>query len=129
MTGLLLVSHLQATAEGVRQLVKSLAGLDNDQILALGGHPEPGIAYDDLCHQLQSWQQDHELTDIIAIGDLGSSLFLLEQCRDTEIPGRLWVVDAPFLEGALAAAMAMSVGEEPQAIFQAAENAWEIRKR
>jgi PTS hybrid protein len=125
--GLLLVSHLKATAEGVRQLCQQLAGQEVC-VAAVGGVDEPGVSLEAITRALGAMRQGG-CNAVVAIGDLGSSVILLDQCADVEPELSLMVVDAPFLEGAVAAAMAIAVGSSLADAAQAAEAAYQVRKR
>jgi len=129
MIALLLVGHLQVTASGVEALVQKLAGA-SVLTAALGGEESPGVDYSRLVEAVRTLLEHRGAETVVSLGDLGSSVMLLDQIADLpEFSGRLRVVDAPFLEGAVAAAMAIAIGSGVEDVVEAAETAYAVRKR
>jgi PTS hybrid protein len=126
---LLLVGHLQVTASGVEALVQQLTGA-SVVTAAVGGQESPGADWGRLAETVRTLLGTRGAETVVALGDLGSSLILLDQLAELpDFSGRLRVVDAPFLEGAVAAAMAIAIGSDVEEVVEAAESAYVVRKR
>lgn len=126
MIALLLVSHWDPLARSAREFVTELAGPEV-VVGAVGGGPSFGVhlrAIEDEIRTLSS----RGATAILAIADLGSSVILLEEAA-TRSTVPLEVVDAPFLEGAVASAMVLATGGSILDARAAAEAAYDLRKR
>lgn len=123
MTALLLVSHLKEVADSVGKLARTLAG-DDVTILTAGG--EMGI---DLS-RLQDAMRTLAMGDtVVALGDMGSSMILLDELAQVVREQRVMVADAPFVEGAVAAAMALALKAPAEEVLTRAEEAYAIHKR
>ncbi|SMC04089.1 PTS-EIIA-like component DhaM of the dihydroxyacetone kinase DhaKLM complex [Sulfobacillus thermosulfidooxidans DSM 9293] len=128
MTGILLVSHSKQLAEGLAQLLHGVAGEDL-LIETVGGMKTLGV---DATMVLEGIDDLTDLgcTTILIFGDLGSAFLAAETARDL-MQGSvdIRVVDAPFVEGSLAACMVLSMGSSAEEAITAAEEAYQIRKR
>ncbi len=126
MTALLLVSHLDRVAVAVRDLIFELSG-QAIVVGAVGGASGFGADLEAIESEIARLV-DEGAHEIAAIGDMGSSMVLLEEVAvDAHVP--ILVLDAPFLEGAVAAAMALATGGDALETKMAAEEAYGIRKR
>jgi len=129
MTGLLLVSHSRRLAEGLAELVHAMAR--EVPAVALGGEEgNAGVSAEEV---LAGWRTLALRSDeVVALADLGSSLLNLENAREmagADRPCPLEIADAPFVEGAVAAAMIAVTGGASREAREAAEAAWAERKR
>jgi dihydroxyacetone kinase phosphotransfer subunit len=123
-----LVSHSAAIAEGLAALAQEVAG-DDVRILAAGGGPEgtlgtSGSVVADAIRRADSG------AGVIILADLGSAVLsakaVLADGMVEGVDARL--VDAPLVEGAVAAAVTASIGADLDAVAAAAEEAWNVRK-
>ncbi len=122
--GLLLVSHSSKIAEGVAELAHQMAA--SVTIVAAGGTDEDGIGTS--FEKVQSGLASADSGDgVVVLYDLGSALLTTETAvdflDDDEVRGRVRVVDAPLVEGAVAAAVAAEMGSGLDDVVAAARTA------
>ncbi len=112
MVGIVLISHSSGLAEGAAELVGQIAG---------GSRVVPAAAI----------AKADQGAGVLLIPDLGSSV-LSARAVLAELDGgdgpRLVLADAPFVEGAVAAGVAASIGADLAAVARAAEEARDARK-
>ena len=122
MVGIVLVSHSFELAHGLAALASQVAG-DGVRVEPAGGGPDGklGTTGDVVWSAIQ---QADAGEGVVVLADLGSSILtvrhLLEEGR---INGRVRLVDAPFVEGAVAAAVMSSAGQSLEDVARAAEEA------
>lgn len=113
--GIVLVAHVAQLAEGVRQLAAQMA--PDIAITAAGGDDEGGIgtSFDKI---LAAATEADSGEGIVGLYDLGSAQLTAELVAETLPSVRL--VDAPLVEGAIAAAVAAQGGADLDAVVAAA---------
>jgi phosphoenolpyruvate---glycerone phosphotransferase subunit DhaM len=129
MVGIVLVSHSSGLAEGVADLVAQIAG--GARVVPAGG-TEDGRLGTSTRLILDAIAKADQGAGVLLIPDLGSSVLsarsvLADPDRDGARP-RLVLADAPFVEGAVAAGVAASIGADLDAVARAAEEARDARK-
>jgi PTS hybrid protein len=126
---LVIVSHSAAIASGLAELVGQVAGPDV-RVLTAGGAIDGSLGTDGgrVLALLQSAAADG---GAVVLADLGSSVLsvraALAELDEAEL-GRVSVADAPLVEGAVAAAVAVSTGCSPVEAARAAEEARSVGK-
>ena len=122
--GLVIVSHSSAIARGVVELAGQMA--PHVILAAAGGTDDGGIGT-----SFARVNTALELADsgdgVIVLCDLGSAVLLAETAVDfltDDARARTRIVDAPLVEGAVAAAVAAETGGDLGAVQRAAETAW-----
>jgi phosphoenolpyruvate---glycerone phosphotransferase subunit DhaM len=127
--GLVIISHSAPLAEGLAELVGQVAGPDVP-IEAIGGGPE-GTLGTDGGRVLEAMQRAAQGSGSVVLMDLGSSVLsvkaALEELGEDELE-RLRVADAPLVEGAVAAGVMASTGDDVDGVLRAAEEARHARK-
>ena len=127
--GLVIISHSAPLAQGLAELVGQVAGPDVP-IEAIGGGPE-GTLGTDGGRVLEALQRAAQGSGSVVLMDLGSSVLsvkaALEELGEDELE-RLRVADAPLVEGAVAAGVMASTGDDVNGVLQAAEEARHARK-
>ncbi len=127
MVGIVLVSHSLELARGLAHLASQVAG-EEVRIEPAGGAPDGGLGTTgdvvwDAIVRADGGQ------GVVVLADLGSSILtvrhLLEEGRAN---GHIRLVDAPFVEGAIAAAVMSSAGQDLDDVARAAEEARGARK-
>ncbi len=122
MVGIVLVSHSFELAHGLAALATQVAGQEV-RVEPAGGGPDgtlgtTGDVVWDAINRAECGQ------GVIVLADLGSSVLtvrhLLEEGRAN---GHVRLVDAPFVEGAIAAAVMSSAGQDLEEVARAAEEA------
>ncbi len=127
--GIVLVSHSAALASGAAELAGQMGG-DEVRIVPAGGTDDGriGTSIDKVKAALASADSG---AGVLLLPDLGSSVLTIRALLaqgDDELPDQLEVADAPFVEGAVAAAVAAAVGGDVKAVLGAAQEAWHARK-
>lgn len=108
---LVVVSHVEGIAGGVVELVAQMA--PDVTVLPAGGTDEGGIgtSFDRVLAALEDATAAD--ADVVVLYDLGSALLTTEsalELLDEEVRSRVRVVEAPLVEGSLAAAVAAQGG-------------------
>jgi phosphoenolpyruvate---glycerone phosphotransferase subunit DhaM len=122
LVGIVLVSHSLELARGLAALASQVAG-NEVRVEPAGGGPNGtlGTTGDSV---LEAIQRADSGQGVVVLADLGSSVLtvrhLLEEGR---LNGHVTLVDAPFVEGAIAAAVMSSAGQELIDVVRAAEDA------
>lgn len=129
MVGIVLVSHTPKIAEGTVELIKQMTGEGVVMEIAAGTcdnrlGTDPGLIEEKI-------RKADKGDGVIVIVDLGSSIMSTEVAIESlEEPARsrAAIADAPFVEGAIAAAMEASFGKNLQDVKKAAENTRGMKK-
>ncbi|HVH62057.1 MAG TPA: dihydroxyacetone kinase phosphoryl donor subunit DhaM [Candidatus Dormibacteraeota bacterium] len=122
MVGIVLVSHSFELANGLAAMAAQVAGAEV-RVEPAGGGPDGtlGTTGSAVWQAIERADCGH---GVVVLADLGSSILtvrhLLEEGRGN---GHIRLVDAPFVEGAIAAAVMSSAGQELEAVARAAEEA------
>lgn len=122
--GLVLVSHSEEMAEGLREVLAELAG-DVPVAVAAGG-PD-GVLGTNALAIAGAVESLAGRAGVVLLVDLGSAVLSAETALeqlDPALAARVRLADAPFVEGAAAAARAAAGGAELDAVVAAAEAAW-----
>jgi phosphoenolpyruvate---glycerone phosphotransferase subunit DhaM len=126
--GIVLVSHSAALAEGAAD-VAGQVGAGAVTIVPAGGTDDGRIGTSiakvrDALAAADGW------AGVLILPDLGSSVLVVRAllAEADGLPEPLAVADAPFVEGAVAAAVAAAVGGDVKAVLAAAEEARFARK-
>ncbi|WP_431277456.1 dihydroxyacetone kinase phosphoryl donor subunit DhaM [Leifsonia poae] len=121
--GIVFVSHSSQIAEGLVALAGQMA--EAVPLVAAGGTDDDGIGTSFL-KVTDAIAQAQKGAGVVVISDLGSALLIAETVHDT-LPDddreRVVVVDVPFIEGGVAAAVAAEGGADLRAVVEAAESA------
>jgi len=122
LVGIVLVSHSYELAHGLAALALQVAGAEV-RVEPAGGAPDgtlgtTGDAVRNAISRADCGQ------GVVVLADLGSSVLtvrhLLEEGHGN---GHIRLVDAPFVEGAIAAAVMSSAGQDLDVVARAAEEA------
>jgi PTS hybrid protein len=122
MVGLVLVSHSPQIAEGTAELVRQMAG--EVELAAVGGDSDGGFGTDP--ERIEAAVRDLDADEVLVFMDLGSAVLSAETVLEmlpAEAGERVWLVDAPFVEGAFAAGVVASVGADAEECVEAAMEA------
>jgi PTS hybrid protein len=121
--GIVFVSHSRQLAEGLVALSGQMAG--SVSLVAAGGTDDDGIGTSFL-KVTDAIQLAQKGAGVVVISDLGSAMLIAETVHDTlpdEERELVIVVDVPFVEGSVAAAVAAESGADLGAVVKAAESA------
>ncbi|AXE25208.1 PTS fructose transporter subunit IIA [Streptomyces globosus] len=127
--GIVLVSHSARVAESVAELAAGLAaGGAVAPVAAAGGTAGGGLGTSAERIAAAAREVDRG-AGVALIADLGSAVLTVKALlADDELPPRSRLVDAPFVEGAVAALVAASSGASLDAVAAAAQEAYDYRK-
>ncbi|MGI5484358.1 PTS fructose transporter subunit IIA [Streptomyces lavendofoliae] len=128
--GIVLVSHSAAVAASVAELALGLAGGgDTAPVAAAGGTADGGLGTSAELIQRAATAVDGG-AGVAVLVDLGSAVLTVKAllAEGDELPGGTRLVDAPFVEGAVAAVVTASAGGDLDAVAAAASEAYGYRK-
>jgi PTS hybrid protein len=123
VSGLVLVSHSKRLADGLGELVSDLAGPE----LAIGtvGGTEPLGVSAEMVERLLEEMLDGGYAPLVVIGDLGSSLLATSAIIELrEWREQVRLADCPMVEGAVACAMSLAIGDDVETALAQAHAAW-----
>jgi phosphoenolpyruvate---glycerone phosphotransferase subunit DhaM len=126
VVGIVLVSHSSEIASGLAELAGQMAG-DEVLIEAVGGAPEGGLGTNGDLVQKALVSADAG-DGVVVLGDLGSAILTIRHVLEGNGNGHVRLVDAPFVEGAVAAAVTASAGSTLEEVARAAEEARGVSK-
>lgn len=121
--GLVFVSHSPKIAEGLVDLARQMA--PNAVLVPAGGTDEGGIGTS-FSKVADGIEQADSGVGVALLCDLGSAILTAETALDfldDEVRARVRIVDAPFVEGGVAAAVAAEIGGDLDAVEEAARSA------
>jgi dihydroxyacetone kinase phosphotransfer subunit len=126
VVGIVLVSHSSEIASGLAELARQMAGPEVP-IEAVGGGPDGGLGTngDRVRDALVAADAGN---GVVVLGDLGSAILTVRHVLDRNGNGHIQLVDAPFVEGAVAAAVTASAGSTLEDVVRAAEEARDVSK-
>ncbi|MFE6833884.1 PTS-dependent dihydroxyacetone kinase phosphotransferase subunit DhaM [Streptomyces sp. NPDC057705] len=129
MVGIVLVSHSAPVAESVAELARGLAaGGPLAPVAAAGGTAAGGLGTSAELIVAAAREVDRG-AGVALLVDLGSSVLTVKALLlEDELPPDSRLVDAPFVEGAVAAVVAASSGLPLPAVASAATEAYAYRK-
>jgi PTS hybrid protein len=121
LVGIVVVSHSAELARGVAQLASQMAGPEV-RIEIAGGAPDGTLGTDDGSVR-DAIRRANQGDGVIVLGDIGSAILTIRHVLERQSNGRAVLVDAPLVEGAVAAAVVASAGCELEQVAHAAEEA------
>jgi dihydroxyacetone kinase DhaKLM complex PTS-EIIA-like component DhaM len=129
MVGIVLVSHSAPVATAVAQLAVGLTGGGPEVAVApAGGSPDGGLGTSSDLITAAARSVDRG-AGVAVLADLGSAVLTVKALlADDELPPGTRLLDAPFLEGAVAAVVTASAGADLDAVEAAAAEAYDYRK-
>ena len=129
LVGIVLVSHSARVAEAVAELATGLSGgATKVPVVPAGGAPDGGLgtSSDLIAEAARSVDRG---AGIAVLADLGSAVLTVKALlADDELPPGARLIDAPFLEGAVAAVVTASTGADLDTVQSAATDAYTFHK-
>lgn len=128
--GIVLVSHSGPVAAAVAELAKGLAGGGSvAPVAGAGGTPDGGLGTSSELISAAAAEVDRG-SGVALLVDLGSAVLTVKAmlAEGDELPDGARLVDAPFVEGAVAALVTASAGGDLDAVQAAASEAYDYRK-
>ncbi|GAA2460542.1 dihydroxyacetone kinase phosphoryl donor subunit DhaM [Streptomyces glaucus] len=130
LVGIVLVSHSAEVAASVAELAKALAGGGAAVPVApAGGTADGGLGTSAELITAAAASVDRG-AGVAVLADLGSAVLTVKAllAEGDELPDRTRLVDAPFVEGAVAAVVTAAAGADLAAVAEAAAEAYVYRK-
>lgn len=128
--GIVLVSHSAAVADAVAELAQGLAGGGTlAPVVGAGGTPTGELGTSSELISAAAVRVDRG-SGVAILADLGSSVLTVKAliAEGDELPEGARLLDAPFVEGAVAALVTASAGGDLDAVEAAAAEAYQYRK-
>jgi len=128
--GIVLVSHSGPVATAVAELARGLAGSGPEApVAAAGGTPDGGLGTSSELIAAAAAEVDRG-SGVALLVDLGSAVLTVKTLLidGDELPDDSRLIDAPFVEGAVAAVVTASAGGDLDAVEAAAAEAYSYRK-
>jgi len=119
--GIVLVSHSRKLADGLHEVIAQL-GSAGGSVFCAGGTDDGGIgtSYDLISAAVAAADSG---AGVVVLPDIGSAVLTARTVLEDEPREDALVVDAPFVEGAVAAAVTAATGGAFAAVAQAARDA------
>jgi PTS hybrid protein len=126
VVGIVVVSHSPELAFGLAELAAQMAGPDV-RIEHAGGTGDGSLGTDegrvrDAIRRADSGE------GVAVLGDLGSAILTIRHVLHSRANNHVTLIDAPIVEGTVAAAVMASAGSSLEAVVTAAEEARSARK-
>ncbi|MFB8754064.1 PTS-dependent dihydroxyacetone kinase phosphotransferase subunit DhaM [Streptomyces nigra] len=130
LVGVVLVSHSAQVAASVADLARGLAGGGTDVPLAPAGGTEAGELGTSAELIAAAAASVDRGAGVAVLTDLGSAVLTVKAllAEGDELPENTRLVDAPFVEGAVAAVVTAATGADLAAVEAAAADAYTYRK-
>ncbi|NUR00911.1 MAG: PTS-dependent dihydroxyacetone kinase phosphotransferase subunit DhaM [Streptomyces sp.] len=124
--GIVLVSHSAELAAGLRLLVEQI-GSDSVPLATAGGTDDGriGTSYDLVLDAIRSVDRGQ---GVVVLPDLGSSVLTARTVLEDHPRPDVLIVDAPFVEGAVAAVVTAASGADLKTVADAAKEARHVHK-
>jgi PTS hybrid protein len=121
VVGIVVVSHSADLAEGLAALASQMAGPEV-RIEPAGGLPDGGLGTDEDRVRAAIKAADQG-SGVVILGDLGSAILTVRHVLERRGNGHVRLVDAPIVEGAVAAAVTASANMPLEDVARSAEEA------
>ncbi|GAA3828339.1 PTS fructose transporter subunit IIA [Streptomyces coacervatus] len=124
--GIVLVSHSAELAAGLRLLVEQI-GSDTVPLAVAGGTDDGriGTSYDLVLTAIRHADRG---AGVVVLPDLGSSVLTARTVLEDHPRPDVTIVDAPFVEGAVAAVVTAASGADLKTVADAAKEARNVSK-
>lgn len=130
--GVVLVSHSAAVAAAVAELTGALLGSVAPSPLSVAGGTRDGGVGTSAELVLAAVRRVDEGQGVAVLCDMGSAVLTMKSLLGEDpspLPAGTRIVDAPFLEGAVAVTLTSALGGDLESVLAAAEDARRYRKR
>jgi dihydroxyacetone kinase phosphotransfer subunit len=121
VVGIVVVSHSRDIAGGLADLAGQVAGPDV-RIEPAGGGPEGSLGTEE-ARVAKAIERADAGDGVVVLCDLGSAVLTVKSLLESRNGNGVVMADAPLVEGAIAAAVMSSAGQELHDVAKAAEEA------
>jgi len=126
VVGVVVVSHSSELASGLAELASQMAGPDV-RIEHAGGTGDGTLGTDE-GRVRDAIRRADRGDGVVVLGDLGSAILTIRHVLSSRANNHATLIDAPIVEGAVAAAVMASAGGDLDSVVHAAEEARSARK-
>ncbi|MCF1627396.1 dihydroxyacetone kinase phosphoryl donor subunit DhaM [Tetragenococcus koreensis] len=124
-TSLLLLSHSKEITDGIQKMIEQMQTSNDVSIYSLGGTTDNEIGSDPT-KIVEAVNEASKEDAFFVFADIGSAVINAEMAQDMleeEQQERYYLVDAPLVEGAFAAAITAGTSDDVQQIIAEAQKA------
>ncbi|MGX9225770.1 dihydroxyacetone kinase phosphoryl donor subunit DhaM [Streptomyces albus] len=127
--GIVLVSHSRQVADGVAAMAAGLAGVADAPVAGAGGLPDGSLGTSEE-RITEAARRVDSGAGVALLADLGSAVLTVKTllAEGDVLPEPTRLLDAPLVEGAVAAVVTSVGGGDLDAVAAAAEEAYTYRK-
>jgi PTS hybrid protein len=126
VVGIVVVSHSSELAAGLAELAGQMAGPEV-KIEHAGGTSDGTLGTDE-GRVRDAIRRADGGDGVVVLGDLGSAILTIRHVLDSRANNHVTLIDAPIVEGTVAAAVMASTGSSLEDVVSAAEEARRARK-
>jgi phosphoenolpyruvate---glycerone phosphotransferase subunit DhaM len=126
VVGIVVVSHSSELASGLAELAAQMAGPEV-RIEHAGGTPDGTLGTDE-GRVRDAIRRADGGDGVVVLGDLGSAILTIRHVLESRANNHVTLIDAPIVEGTVAAAVMASAGSSLEVVVGAAEEARGARK-
>jgi phosphoenolpyruvate---glycerone phosphotransferase subunit DhaM len=126
VVGIVVVSHSSELAAGLADLASQMAGPEV-RIEHAGGTPDGTLGTDE-GRVRDAIRRADGGDGVVVLGDLGSAILTIRHVLESRANNHVTLIDAPIVEGTVAAAVMASAGSTLEDVVQAAEGARNAHK-
>lgn len=126
MVGVVVVSHSSEIASGLAELASQMAGPEV-RIEHAGGTGDGTLGTDE-GRVRDAIRRADGGDGVVVLGDLGSAILTIRHVLSSRANNHATLIDAPIVEGTVAAAVMASAGADLDSVVHAAEEARSARK-
>lgn len=129
MVGIVIVSHSEKAAEGIRELAVQMSG--NERSIIAAGGIEDGSIGTDAVKISNAIKEADSGEGVVVMVDLGSAVMsstMAIELLESNLGKRVRIANAPILEGTISAAVQASIGDTIDNVLAAAEEARDMNK-
>jgi PTS hybrid protein len=126
VVGIVVVSHSSELAAGLADLAGQMAGPEV-RIEHAGGTPDGALGTDE-GRVRDAIRRADGGDGVVVLGDLGSAILTIRHVLESRANNHVALIDAPIVEGTVAAAVMASAGSTLEDVVSAAEEARSARK-
>jgi phosphoenolpyruvate---glycerone phosphotransferase subunit DhaM len=126
LVGIVLVSHSAELASGLAEILAQVAGPEV-RVEPAGGDVDGGLGTSGDRVEAAIRRADHG-DGVVVLADVGSAILTVRHVLEDRGDDTVRLVDAPLVEGAIAAAVIAAAAQPLESVVQAAEEARGARK-
>lgn len=129
MIGIVIVSHSSKVAEGIKDIADQMN--DGSVTLIAAGGADNGRIGTNTLKILEALEQLKDSKSILVFVDLGSASMSSQMAidmLDEEIKNKIMIVDAPLIEGVIAATIQATTTDDIESVISTAIESKDLRK-